>query len=281
MQFGPVVRMAAAIAVLSVMDAVIKGLSAAYPTFQVAFLRFLCGSLIATGVACVTRPGWPSRETAAANGLRAVIALVTALTFFYALGQLPLAETLVLSFLAPMFIAFLGAVFLKERVDGRILAALAVGFGGTLVVVFGPSGETGPPRSLTGVAAALASALAYALSIVLLRSRAQRDKPMHIVLFQNIGPAILAAPLASWVWQPVDPTHLAWFGLMGILGVTGHILMVSAFARAPAARLAPLEYTALIWAALIGFGVFNEVPTWATVAGGTLIVAAAVLTSRR
>src|SRR4051794_14142256 len=108
MQFGPIVRMAAAIAVLSFMDAVIKGLSASYPTFQVAFLRFLCGSLIATAIACVSPPGWPSRETAAANGLRAVIALVTALTFFYALGQLPLAETLVLSFLAPMFIAFLG-----------------------------------------------------------------------------------------------------------------------------------------------------------------------------
>jgi drug/metabolite transporter (DMT)-like permease len=61
----------------------------------------------------------------------------------------------------------------------------------------------------------------------------------------------------------------------------GHILMVTAYAKAPAARLAPLEYTALIWAALIGFGVFNEVPTWATLAGGALIVAAAVITSRR
>jgi drug/metabolite transporter (DMT)-like permease len=281
MQFGPIVRMTASIAVLSFMDAVIKGMAVHYPVFQVAFLRFLCGSIIAVGVACVLRPGWPSRETVVANSMRAVVAVLTALSFFYALSQLPLAETLLLSFLAPMFIALLGVIMLKERVDGRILAALAMGFAGTLVVVFGQSGEEAASRSLPGVAAALASALTYALSIVLLRSRAQRDKFMHIVLFQNLGPMVLSLPLALWVWQPLDPGHLAWFALMGALGFAGHMLMVSAYAKAPAARLAPLEYTALIWAALIGFGVFAEVPTWATLAGGVLIVAAAVVTSRR
>ncbi len=104
MQFGPIVRMSAAIAVLSVMDAVIKGMAAYYPVFQVAFLRFLCGSVIAVGAACILRPGWPSRETVVANSMRAVVAVVTALSFFYALSQLPLAETLLRSFLAPLFI---------------------------------------------------------------------------------------------------------------------------------------------------------------------------------
>ena len=108
MQFGPALRAAAGIAVLSIMDAVIKGMSAYYPTFQVAFLRFACGSLVVAGVVAVMRPGWPSRETVTANSLRSVIAVVTAVSFFYALGQLPLAETLVLSFLSPMFIALFG-----------------------------------------------------------------------------------------------------------------------------------------------------------------------------
>jgi S-adenosylmethionine uptake transporter len=281
MQFGPILRMVTAIASLSVMDAVIKGMSAEYATSQVVFLRFLCGSVIAIGVAAVTRPGLPSRETVAANGIRSVIAVLTALFFFYALGELPLAETLVLSFLAPIFIALLGILMLKERVDGRVALALLVGFGGTLVVVFGQTSEADASRSLYGVLAALASAITYALSIVLLRSRAQRDKFMHIVLFQNIGPAILAAPLAYVVWQSVTWAALAWFFVIGVLGVIGHILMATAFAKAEAARLAPLEYTALLWATLIGYGVFNEIPTWATAAGGALIVAAAVMTSRR
>ncbi len=69
--------------------------------------------------------------------------------------------------------------------------------------------------------------------------------------------------------------------MMGLLGTTGHILLATAYAKAEAARLAPLEYTALIWAAFIGYGVFHEVPTWATLGGGILIVAAAALASRR
>jgi drug/metabolite transporter (DMT)-like permease len=69
--------------------------------------------------------------------------------------------------------------------------------------------------------------------------------------------------------------------VMGMLGVGGHLLLTSAYAKATAARLAPLEYTALIWAAFIGYGVFSEIPTWATLTGGALIVAAAVLTSKR
>ncbi|MFL5203250.1 MAG: EamA family transporter, partial [Microvirga sp.] len=128
MKFGPALRAAAGIAVLSIMDAVIKGMSVYYPTFQVAFLRFACGSLVVAGVVAVLKPGWPSRETVAANAIRSVIAVVTALSFFYALGQLPLAETLVLSFLSPMFIALFGMLMLKEKVDARIVGAIGIGF---------------------------------------------------------------------------------------------------------------------------------------------------------
>jgi drug/metabolite transporter (DMT)-like permease len=281
MQFGPALRAAAGIAVLSIMDAFIKGMSAHYPTFQVAFLRFACGSLVVAAVVAVLRPGWPNRETIAANAIRSVIAVVTALSFFYALGQLPLAETLVLSFLSPMFIALFGMLMLREKVDARIIGAIGIGFAGTLVVVLGQTGEADAARSWAGVAAALTSAVTYALSLVLLRQRAQRDKFLHIVIFQNFGPFILVAPLGLWAWQPLDYSHLIWFMLMGALGFIGHMLMVTAYAKAEAARLAPLEYTALIWAVLIGYGVFSEIPTWATLGGGILIVGAAMLTSKR
>jgi drug/metabolite transporter (DMT)-like permease len=280
MSFGPALRATAGIAVLSGMDAVIKGMAAYYPVLQVTFLRFLFGTLVAAGVIAVLRPGWPSRETVVANGLRSVIAVLTATTFFYALSELPLAETLVLSFLAPMFVALFGLVLLRERVSGRVVAALAAGFAGTLVVVLGQGGEEGV-RSWTGVAAALASAVLYALSIVMLRQRAQRDRYVHIVIFQNLGPMLLISPFGLADWHMPTLPHLGWFAVIGMLGVAGHILMATAFAKVEAARLAPLEYTALIWAALIGYAVFDEVPTLATLAGGALIVGAALITSRR
>jgi len=281
MQFGPALRAAAGIAVLSIMDAIIKAMAVHYSTFQVTFLRFAFGTLVATAIVAAIRPGWPGPETIRANLVRSVVGVLTAVSFFYALGQLPLAETLVLSFLSPMFVALFGLLLLRERVDSRVLAAIAVGFGGTLVVVLGQTGPESGARSWTGVGAALLSAVTYALSMVLLRQRAQRDKFIHIVWLSNIGPAVLVAPVALMAWQPVATLHLGWFLMMGLLGTTGHILLATAYAKAEAARLAPLEYTALIWAAFIGYGVFHEVPTWATLGGGILIVAAAALASRR
>jgi drug/metabolite transporter (DMT)-like permease len=281
MVIGAFVRAAAAIAVLSAMDAVIKAMAAKYPTFEVVFLRFAFGLVIATGALVLARPGRPSRETVIANAGRAALAVVTATTFFFALGQLPLAEALVLTFLSPMFVALFGALMLGERPDRRILVALAAGFAGVLVVISDQFGVSSEARSLAGVAAALVSAVCYAFGLVLLRARAQRDPMVYIVFFQNLGPALILAPFAYAVWQPPTVIDLGWFALMAMLGVGGHFIMTSAFARAEAARLAALEYTALIWAALFGYLAFNEVPTLATVAGATLIVTGAVVASRR
>jgi drug/metabolite transporter (DMT)-like permease len=281
MTLGPAARAAAGIAFLSIMDAVIKAMAAHYPILQVAFLRFANGSLMAVLLVVAMRPGFPSRETVIANGLRSVVAVLTATSFFYALGQLPLAEVLVLSFLAPMLVAVFAGFLLKERVDRQIVVALAAGFAGTVIVVVGHGGSEEGTRSWAGVAAALFSAVIYALNRVLLRQRAQRDHFVFIVLLQNLGPFLFLAPAAAVVWVTPTAAHLSWFLSMGVLGVAGHVLMATAFAKAEAARLAPLEYTALIWAALIGYGVFGEVPTLATGIGAVLIIGAAAMTSRQ
>jgi drug/metabolite transporter (DMT)-like permease len=281
MHFGPALRATTGIAFLSAMDAIIKAMAGSYPIFQVTFLRYACGTLVAAIVLAAMRPGLTSRETVVANAMRSVVAVLTASSFFYALSELPLAETLILSFLAPTFIALFGMLLLKEPVDRRIVAALGVGFIGTLIVVLGGEGEGGAARSATGIAAALASAVFYALSVVLLRQRAQRDSFIHIVMFQNVGPLVLIAPFGAAVWQMPTLPHLGWFMVMGVLGVIGHIFMATAFAKAEAARLAPLEYTALIWAVLLGYAIFDEVPTVAALVGGALIIGAALITSRR
>lgn len=281
MRSGALLRAAGAIFVLSLMDAVIKHLAARYPVFQVTFLRFAFGLLVALGALAAARPGLPSRETVIANAGRAALAVVTATTFFFALSELPLAEALVLTFLSPLFVALFGALMLGERPDRRILAALVAGFAGVLVVASDQLGEGGPARSLAGVAAALVSAVCYAFGLVLLRARAQRDPMTYIVFFQNLGPALILAAPAYAVWRAPSSADLALFALIGLLGVGGHFLLTSAFARAAAARLAALEYTALIWAALLGYLFFAEIPTLGTAVGAVLIVAGAIVASRR
>ena len=148
-------------------------------------------------------------------------------------------------------------------------------------MVLGQSGEGAGERSWSGVAAALASAVFYALSLSFCGSGRSGTGMIHIVLFQNVGPMLLISPFGLAAWQTPTLPHLGWFLAIGALGVIGHILMATAFAKAAAARLASLEYTALIWAALIGYAVFDEVPTLATLVGGALIVGAALITSRR
>jgi S-adenosylmethionine uptake transporter len=272
----------AGIAVLSIMDAVIKGLAARYPVLEITFARFACGSLVILLVVALARPGWPSRESLRANGLRAVLVVVTATSFFYALGTLPLAEALALSFLAPVFVALFAATLLKERIDRRVVGALASGFAGMAVIVGGKIGAGGGfEGSLLGAGAALLAAVTYALSMVLLRARARHDPVVTIVAIQNLGPALLLAGPAAWVWIPPSWSDGALLGLVGVLGVTGHLLLSRAYAKAEAARLAPLEYTALVWAVVLGLVGFGEVPTVWTLGGAGMIVAGALIASRR
>jgi drug/metabolite transporter (DMT)-like permease len=270
----------AGLALLCAMDALIKGVAQRFPVFEVAFARYLFGSLLILGLAAVARPGWPSAETLRANGLRALLVVITATTFYYALARLPLAETIALSFLSPIFVALAANLVLGETIDRRIVSGLGAGFAGMLVIVAGQTGLSFG-GSFSGVAAVLVSAVTYALSMVLLRARAQTDPVVTIVTIQNVAPAAILLVPALLVWQQPSPADWDVLTLLGTLGVLGHLLMARAYAKAQAARLAPLEYTALLWASLFGFAFFGEVPTPTTLAGAALIIGGAVVASRR
>jgi S-adenosylmethionine uptake transporter len=272
----------AAEGMLTLMDALIKLLSARYPALQIAFLRFGFGLIGAAVYAAWRPPGWPTREAVLYNGVRAVIIVVTATTFFFALGRLPLADAIALSFIAPVLTALLGASLLGERLDWRIGVALAAGLAGMLLIVGGKLGGAGLDRdAAVGAAAVVVSAIGYALNVVVLRHRATRDPISQIVLFQNLGPALLLAVPVLWVWTPLTLGDAALFALLGTIGVTAHTMLAHAFARIEAARLAPVGYVTLVWGVLFGLLFFAEVPGLATVAGATLIVLGTVLTQRR
>ncbi len=270
------------IALLSAMDALVKGLAGHLPVIAVTFLRFAFGAVAALAIAGIVRPGWPSAETLRVNGVRALLIVFTALCFFYALSVLPLAETLALAFLAPVFMALFGALILHEIVTRRVVIALAAGFCGMLIIVYGKAdaGTLGP-QAMLGAIAALASAVTYALAMVLLRARATRDSLVVIVTLHNLLPAIILFVPALIVWTTPTPLQWGWAALVGVLGVAGHLVLASAFKRAEAGRIAPLDYTSLIWAVLFGYVFFDEMPTFFTFAGAGLIILGALNASRR
>jgi drug/metabolite transporter (DMT)-like permease len=279
---SPILLVVVADGLLSFMDAIIKHLTARYPTLQIAWLRFVFGTIGAVLMVAVMRPGWPSRETVVFNVTRSVLVVATATTFFFALSVLPLAEAIALSFLSPLFMVLFGVMLLGERFDARIGVALAVGLTGMLLIVGTRVGDASfSSDKWLGAAAAVASAVVYALSMVLLRARALRDALPTIVLFQNIGPALLLMIPAFAVWTA--PTHydLALFACIGAIGVAGHYLLAKAFAGAEAARLAPVTYVSLAWATFFGYVFFAELPSLMSLAGAALIVAGTLATRRR
>ncbi|MGE0851669.1 MAG: DMT family transporter [Hyphomicrobiaceae bacterium] len=271
----------AAEGLLTLMDALIKELSPRYNVLEIAFLRYAFGMIGAVVYAAWKQPGWPTREAAAYNGLRAFLIVITATSFFFALGHLPLADAIAMSFISPALTALLGAMLLGERLDWRIGLALGTGFLGMLLIVGGKIGGAGLDETvMVGAVAVLISAVGYSLNLIMLRHRATRDPLAQIILFQNLGPALILAVPALWVWSAPSLADLAQFALLGTLGVVAHTMLAHAFARIEAARLAPVTYVTLVWGVLFGFLFFAEIPGLATLAGAALIVLGTILTRR-
>lgn len=277
----PILLVVVADGLLSLMDALIKLLTARYPTFQIVWMRFAFGLIGAMVLLAFTRPGWPGRETIIFNGTRSLLVVVVATTFFYALSVLPLAEAIALSFVSPLFMVLFGVLLLGERIDSRIGIAIAAGLAGMLLIAGTRIGDGSYSQSAwLGALAAVTSAMAYGLVMVLLRARATRDPLPTIVFFQNLGPSLILALPAAYVWVPPSPTDLALFATIGAIGVVGHYLLAQAFARAEAARLAPITYVSLVWATLFGYLFFSEWPTPSALAGAALIVVGTLVTQR-
>ena len=282
-RLGPLFLLAiVAEGMLTLMDALIKELSPRYATLEIAFLRYAFGMVGAVIYALWKRPGWPTRETVAYNGLRAVLIVITATSFFFALARLPLADAIAMSFISPALTALLGAMMLGERLDWRVATALAAGFAGMLLIVGGKLGSTGVGEEvLIGAAAVLVSAVGYSLNLIMLRHRATRDPLAQIILFQNLGPALILAVPAWWVWTTPTAADFAQFASLGTIGVVAHTMLAHAFARIEAARLAPIGYVTLVWGVLFGFLFFADIPGLATIGGAALIVLGTLLAQRR
>lgn len=271
-----------AIALLTGMDVLIKGLAPHYSAAQISFMRSAMLVFWMIPVALIARPGWPQPGRLKAHALRAALMVVTTITFFYALGKMPLAELFALAMTAPLFIALFSALFLREQVRPMLMLALAFGFMGMLVVVYnGGGGFFGGQISGLALSAALLSPVAYALGIVLLRSQANQEPPTLIVLVQGIMLTLFLSPLAGLDFAPINnPIDFAKFAAIGLLAAIGHLCITFTLSRVAAPRFAVLEYTGLLWAAGFGYIFFGEIPTLYVWLGAGLIIVGCVLVMR-
>jgi drug/metabolite transporter (DMT)-like permease len=269
-----------AILLLTVMDALIKSIAVRFDTFQIMFFRTCVGLICTATLFAILRPGWPNLEQVKAHALRSAIMMATGLMFFHALGRMPLAELFVYTFTAPVFVALFGSLILKERLTGPVVAGLAFGFAGILVILLtDPTARFGG-GSIDGQIAGLLSPITYALGMVLLRRQAGSEPVSRIIFMQSLMIGCVIFPLVAWRTPFPQEMDVYKVVAIGVIGTAGNFALTTAFSRAEAAKVAVAEYTGLIWAALIGYAFFAETPRTMVWIGGTLVIAGCIAVAR-
>ncbi|MDF0490628.1 DMT family transporter [Sphingomonas sp. H39-1-10] len=264
------------IAVFSVMDAVMKGLSLAIGAYNAILWRSLAGTVITGAIFVGARTPWPARAVLRVHLLRGGISAAMTILFFWGLARVPMAQAVALTFVAPLVALLLAALLLHERIGRSALIGSGVALAGIAIIVSGQARAEIGPEAVPGSLAVLGSALCYAWNIILMRQQAQVARPVEIAFFQTAIVAVIllaAAPLFA-----AAPAARHWPALVGAaaLATTSLMLLSWAYARGRASDLAPSEYTAFVWASLLGWLVFSERLSSYTLAGAALIIAGCV-----
>ncbi len=268
----------AAYAVFSLQDGAIKWLvsglgGVAIPVWQILFARsvFIVACTLAVGRTAMLERAVRTPFKAKLV-LRAVITLVAWLCYYSASRTLPLAQLLTLYFAAPVVTTLLAAPLLGERVPPARWASVATGFAGVVVAC-----DPGGLAFSTATALVLVAAAFWGFAIILMRQIARRESSILQMFYTN-GLFLVATGIACAArWTPPRPPELGLLAAICAAGALGQYLLFEAARRAPASVMATVEYTALIWAFVLGYAVFGDIPRAPVFAGAGLILLAGVL----
>jgi S-adenosylmethionine uptake transporter len=268
----PYAAVLGAIALLSLMDAVMKGASLMIGAYSTLVVRSVFGLALAAPLWLRSGTGWPAPAVVRLHVLRGVVVTGMSFTFFWGLTRLPLAEAIAISFTAPLVALYLAALLLGERVGKGAIAASLMGLVGVVVIAAGRMEGDGTPASGWGMAAVLLSSLLYALNLVLQRKQALVARPAEVSTFHQGVVLLSLALFAPWFLQRPDLAATGLSAAAAVLSVVGAMIFAWAYARAETQALAPLEYSGFLWAGLFGWLFFREPVTLPTLAGAALIV---------
>ncbi len=253
-----------------VMWMVIRVASRTVHPFEIVFFRNLFGLATLTPMLLRT-PGLIDRTRALPNLRRAASGVVATLATFYAVANAPLATALAINYTAPLFATVGATLFLGERIHIRRGAALAVGFVGMLVVV-----RPGALPLTPGIAAAMVSAVATALSYVAIRALVGKDDPRAVAAWSFILMAPPSLIVALFVWSWPSPTAWALLAGIGVLAAVGQIALANAFALAEASAVLPYDFVRFGLITLGGITLFGEHYDVFTLGGGAIILGATI-----
>jgi drug/metabolite transporter (DMT)-like permease len=265
----------------TVMSAGIKHVSAAYPTGEIVFFR--------SAFAIVPLIAWLSWRgdlidavrTSNVGGhlLRGIISSCGMFAGFVSLAYLPLSDAVAIGYASPLIVVALAALILKETVRTYRWTAVLVGFVGVLFMLMPhlnagalASGLSGGPA--VGALFALLGAVCSAGATIQVRRLLKTERTGAIVLYFSLMTTVLGLATIVLGWRMPTAGDAVLLVVIGILGGIGQILLTQSYRHADASLVAPFEYTTMIWAFLIGWFFFDQVPQQAVVAGALIVAAA-------
>ncbi|MDB5814369.1 MAG: putative permease, superfamily [Rhodocyclales bacterium] len=266
---------ALALLFFSGMDAASKYLALRHPVPQVAWMRYSVHLLLMTVIFAPTMGrGLVSTRRSGLVVLRAMCLVAITLCMMFALRRLPLAEATSILFVAPLLVVLLARPVLRERIGIVRWSTVLAGFAGVLLVVR-PSGTL----DSIGVAFALATAFSSTAYQLLTRILSRTDNAVVMLYYSALAGTVVFGLSLPWFWFDVVPSPLdaALYCSLGVLGFIGHLCFTLAFRDAPASLLAPVTYLQLVWAGLLGWLIFSQVPDGYTLLGMSIVAASGVV----
>ena len=266
---------------LSIMDAVMKHRVLVIGLVAVSVWRSAANLALSALLYLPRRRTWPSRAALKVHIIRGVDVTVMAALFFWGIGRVPLAQSIALTFIAPLLAMLLAAVTLDEEIGARSIAGALGAFAGVVTIVVGQVQANVRGDVLIGIAAILGSALCYAANIVLMRHQALAAKPLEINFFQATTVMVLWLLALLFSVTPAWPgLNWGWLLLAAILSTCGTLLFAWGYARGPASYLVVSEYSGFLWASALGWLFFSERVSHTTLAGALLIVGGCLIAAR-
>ena len=271
---------AVGIAIYSAMDVLMKGLSITSGAYSAVLWRSIAGVVMLGAVFVARRRPWPGRAALKLHAARGGIAGFSVLLFFWGLVRVPMAQGVALTFIAPLVALYFAAAMLGETIRRAAIFGSVVASLGVLVIALGEVQAHASADHVLGSLAIFAASIFYAFSLILLRQQAQVADPLEVALFTSVvlgGLLLLGSP---WFSALPSAGQIPAIVLAAVLGSVSAMALAWAYGRAEAQVLAPVEYTAFVWSALLGWWVFGERVSLYTLAGAGLIIAGCILAVR-
>ena len=261
----------------SFLNTLARVLSQQLDVYQAQFLRYLLGLIVMLPL--VWRHGLQAYRPVNVAGQfwRGAVHTLGLILWFTALPRIPLADMTAIGFTGPIFIMIGAAWFLGEPMRRDRWVAALIGFAGVLVVVLPKMTGAGGWYNLV----MLASSPVFAASFLITKALTRYEKPGVIVLWQALTVTVLSLPMALPHWQQPSAAQGAGFAITGVLGSLGHYCLTRAFHTADISATQSLRFLDLVWASLLGWLVFADVPSSSTWAGALVILLSTVWIARR